>query len=225
MCWQQCPLERPWLVLVVLGPWYEIQRDWDNFPSEVWRHRAPSLLSVLQFINFLPRQWLQQQTFTDFSLMWRALSWPGDVSAQYSPEMHHNTLGWSFRLGKGPKSPITFHVFNARLSKALLWEVWGWTQTLWGSHKAKRGKGDNWCSKHRHFLWSNGVLVGFLSSAASPWPENNLKCLWPCGQWLWPGMQSTQESLPLVLKVSLAFPVSVLNKQQLPERASQLNLF
>lgn len=37
---------------------------------------------------------------------------------------------------------------------------------------------------------------------------------------LWPDMQSTQESLSLVLKVNLGFHFSVLNRQQLPERAS-----
>lgn len=38
---------------------------------------------------------------------------------------------------------------------------------------------------------------------------------------LWPDLQSTQESLSLVLKVNLGFPFSVLNRQQLPERAPQ----
>lgn len=38
---------------------------------------------------------------------------------------------------------------------------------------------------------------------------------------LWADIQSTQESLSLVLKVNLGLPFSVLTRQELPERASQ----
>lgn len=204
--------------MVVLGPWIWDPEGLGSFPQWSSGH-LPSFL-CRQFFKFLPRKRLQQQTFTAFSLVWWAFSCPGDVSAQYSPEMHHNMLGWSFRLGKAPKSPISFHVFHAKLFKGFAVRPVKVDPDPVELPQSQERKGRKLMFKAQTLflgsLWGFSLVQHLLGLRITSYVFELVV------SGFWPDLQGTQESLSLVLKVNFGFPFSVLNKQQHPERAPQV---
>lgn len=107
-------------------PWdhrHGIKRDWDNFPqgkaeapASLW---APSHLTAKAVLQFSPRVVTPATEFycVFFSVKSPFMTvWCVSLIQPWNTE-HHNTLGWSFRLWKVSKSPISFHVFHAKPSE------------------------------------------------------------------------------------------------------------